>query len=89
MRTNSLIIMSISHSFVEGKGEDRARDYNGRGKENDLRYSSLCPELDKNGTGKKTSKTSRNLTELILAIVPFGQINSRMLELEKPMIYGL
>lgn len=32
-------------------------------------------------------RTSGKHIELILTIVPFGQINGRMLELEKPVIY--
>lgn len=36
---------------------------------------------------EKNFRTSGKHIELILAIVPFGQINGRMLELEKPVIY--
>lgn len=38
---------------------------------------------------EKKFRTSRKHIELILATVPFGRINSGMLELEKPVIYGL
>lgn len=39
--------------------------------------------------GKINFRTSGKHIELILAIVPIGQINDRMSELEKPMIYDL
>lgn len=46
----------------------------------------LCPGPHRFELGKNF-RTSGKHIELILAIVPFGQINGRMLELEKLVIY--